>query len=174
MEEINVYKDIVENSEGEILYDIQRVCNLILAKIKYVYDANIYSSQYGDNIIPLHVGEEEPKYFKFSRVEKSISYDMKELYEIESSDGTIIKKADTYLSIEKSKNEEYVWKIILLGETSVFHKVKHNDLASLDYIVSSLEHMNTEAETAVGIVEELSRVRTKKIVQEIFRDKKGD
>ena len=62
MEEINVYKDIVENSEGEILYDIQRVCNLILAKIKYVYDANIYSSQY--NIFP-YVGEEEPKYLSF-------------------------------------------------------------------------------------------------------------
>lgn len=170
MEEINVYKDIVENSEGEILYDIQRVCNLILAKIKYVYDANIYSSQYGDNIVPLQVvEEEEPKYFKFSRVEKSISYDMKELYEIESSDGTIIKKADTYLSVEKSKNEEYVWKIILLGETSVFHKVRHDDLASLDYIVSSLEHMNTEAETAVGIVEELSKKKAKQILENLFK-----
>lgn len=170
MEEINVYKDIVENSEGEILYDIQRVCNLILAKIKYVYDANIYSSQYGDNIVPLQVvEEEEPKYFKFSRVEKSISYDMKELYEIESSDGTIIKKTDTYLSVEKSKNEEYVWKIILLGETSVFHKVRHDDLASLDYIVSSLEHMNTEAETAVGIVEELSKKKAKQILANLFK-----
>lgn len=170
MEEINVYKDIVENSEGEILYDIQRVCNLILAKIKYVYDANIYSSQYGDNIVPLQVvEEEEPKYFKFSRVEKSIPYDMKELYEIESSDGTIIKKTDTYLSVEKSKNEEYVWKIILLGETSVFHKVRHDDLASLDYIVSSLEHMNTEAETAVGIVEELSKKKAKQILANLFK-----
>lgn len=170
MEEINVYKDIVENSEREALYDIQRVCNLILAKIKYVYDANIYSSQYGDNIIPLQVGEEEePKYFTFSRVEKSISYDMKELYEIESSDGTIIKKADTYLSVEKSKNEEYVWKIILLGETSVFHKVRHDDLASLDYIVSSLENMNTEAETAVGIVEELSKKKGKQILENLFK-----
>ena len=169
MEEINVYKDIVENSEGEILYDIQRVCNLILAKIKYVYDANIYSSQYGDNIIPLHVGEEEPKYFTFSRVEKSIPYDMKELYEVESSDGVIIKKTDTYLSIEKSKNEEYVWKIILLGETSVFHKVSHNDLASLDYILGSLERMNTEAETAVGIVEELSKKKAKQILANLFK-----
>lgn len=169
MEEINVYKDIVENSEGEILYDIQRVCNLILAKIKYVYDANIYSSQYGDNIIPLHVGEEEPKYFTFSRVEKSIPYDMKELYEVESSDGVIIKKTDTYLSVEKSKNEEYVWKIILLGETSVFHKVSHNDLASLDYILGSLERMNTEAETAVGIVEELSKKKAKQILANLFK-----
>lgn len=170
MEEINVYKDIVENSEGEILYDIQRVCNLILAKIKYVYDANIYSSQYGDNIIPLHVGEEEePKYFNFSRVEKSIPYDMKELYEVESSDGVIIKKTDTYLSVEKSKNEEYVWKIILLGETSVFHKVSHNDLASLDYILGSLECMNTEAETAVGIVEELSKKKAKQILANLFK-----
>ena len=169
MEEINVYKDIVENSEGEILYDIQRVCNLILAKIKYVYDANIYSSQYGDNIIPLQVGEEEPKYFTFSRVEKSIPYDMKELYEVESSDGVIIKKTDTYLSVEKSKNEEYVWKIILLGETSVFHKVSHNDLASLDYILGSLERMNTEAETAVGIVEELSKKKAKQILANLFK-----
>lgn len=170
MEEINVYKDIVENGEREALYDIQRVCNLILAKIKYVYDANIYRSQYGDNIVPLQVGEEEePKYFKFSRVEKSISYDMKELYEVESSDGIVIKKTDTYLSVEKSKNEEYVWKIILLDETSVFHKVKHNDLASLDYIISSLENMNTEAETVVGIVEELSKKKTKQVLENLFK-----
>lgn len=170
MEEINVYKDIVENGEREALYDIQKVCNLILAKIKYVYDANIYRSQYGDNIVPLQVGEEEePKYFKFSRVEKSISYDMKELYEVESSDGIVIKKTDTYLSVEKSKNEEYVWKIILLDETSVFHKVKHNDLASLDYIISSLENMNTEAETVVGIVEELSKKKAKQVLENLFK-----
>lgn len=170
MEEINVYKDIVESGEREALYNIQRVCNLILAKIKYVYDANIYRSQYGDNIVPLQVGEEEePKYFKFSRVEKSISYDMKELYEVESSDGIVIKKTDTYLSVEKSKNEEYVWKIILLDETSVFHKVKHNDLASLDYIISSLENMNTEAETVVGIVEELSKKKAKQVLENLFK-----
>ena len=150
---VNFYAGDMKNEEEILLKEMEDVSRLILTKLKYAYDAKLVeSSKSLFYIIEKNGDDGEP--FSFDMNYKD--YDGV-CFKVISTDDILLKATDDFLSISKFKETETevetVWKIVLLGETSLFYKINHGDLEKLKQILSLLEKMDLEIEYVIGEID---------------------
>ena len=150
---VNFYAGGMKNEEKILLKEMEDVSRLILTKVKYAYDAKLVESSSSlFYIIEKNGDDGEP--FSFDMNYKD--YDGV-CFKVISTDDILLKATDDFLSISKFKETETevetVWKIVILGETSLFYKINHGDLEKLKQILSLLEKMDLEIEYVIGEID---------------------
>lgn len=150
---VNFYAGDMKNEEKILLKEMEDVSRLILTKVKYAYDAKLIESSSSLFYI-IEKNGEDGKPFSFDMNYKD--YDGV-CFKVISTDDILLKATDDFLSISKFKETETkvetVWKIVLLGETSLFYKINHGDLEKLKQILSLLEKMDLEIEYVIGEID---------------------
>ncbi len=153
---VNFYAGDMKNEEKILLKEMEDVSRLILTKVKYAYDAKL---------VPINENSSSLFYIIENNGEdgKPFSFDMNYkdydgvCFKVISTDDILLKATDDFLSISKFKETETevetVWKIVLLGETSLFYKINHGDLEKLKQILSLLEKMDLEIEYVIGEID---------------------